>query len=266
MRNGEPLSVLEGDLVAAPPVTATLADSNASAATSLTTVPETVPEASESDADIDEIGAVHIVTAEDVAAARYTIDDIVLTLPGSACFFPSHAGGARWYAQVLKEDGFEIDIPSDASARVLDSLVCSVMRVDAGLHAVRGSYRHLICTARDFSYELKRYTHPDEQLVDTDADALPRGEGLPPPPPWCLRPAPSPAAEQPPHLALIAHFSLPKSAYATILMRELMRTDEVDAATAVAASLTTAPDATATTDLEDTSVVTRKHARIADTD
>lgn len=47
------------------------------------------------------------VTAQEAAAGTFSMEHVVLPIPGAETAFPTHAAGAQLYCQLLSEDGFE---------------------------------------------------------------------------------------------------------------------------------------------------------------
>ncbi|KAJ2779966.1 multisubstrate pseudouridine synthase 7 [Coemansia javaensis] len=135
-----------------------------------------------------------LVTAEN--AAQYTLYDVVLPLPGWGVTYPEHDVRAV-YVDVMKRDGLS---PFALGRHPLKE------------YKLAGAYRHLVIRPRDFEHEWIRYDDDAVPLVRSDSDAI---EGRPPPA--------AAAAADGAHLALKLCFDLPPSAYATMLLRELMR-------------------------------------------
>lgn len=91
-------------------------------------------------ADDDEAGAaeeaaggtneVHVVTAEEAAAGRFSIDDVVLPLPGYESVYPQHAT-AEVYSQLAAADGVSLEAAPHG---------CQ----EFSIAALRGGYRCLL--------------------------------------------------------------------------------------------------------------------------
>ena len=139
-----------------------------------------------------------MLTEEDVRSGQYTIHDVVIPLPGSDITLPS-GWMSEMYDQLLADHG--------------------LMGEQLTLHKqkeyeLRGSYRKAVQRAQDFNYNLVRYTDPDVALTVADEDV-------------CLGWQPEGGVEQEggEFLALKLNFKLPSSAYATMLLREALKSD-----------------------------------------
>ncbi|KAJ2082702.1 multisubstrate pseudouridine synthase 7 [Coemansia sp. RSA 988] len=133
-----------------------------------------------------------LVTAENVD--QYSIYDVVLPLPGWDVVYPEHE--VKGIYQTLME-----------KSRLTQS--------DMDKHPIKeyrlaGGYRHMIIKPRDFAYEWMRYNDDTLPLARSDSDAI---EGRHDPV----------SVDFGEHVALKLTFGLPSSAYATMLLRELMR-------------------------------------------
>lgn len=200
---------------------------------------------------------VHLVTAEDVEAGRYSIYDVVLPLPGFKVEYPQYT---HEKLKTLYQDALDSDGVTDAHIRSEDM---PELRLS-------GDYRAFLQQAKDFEWRLEPYSDASEVLVSSDADKLVSQLKTTNkrPPRWDDAQARAtssdqsadpksetpdgkaddtaekmevekeektkdgddaePAAKAPeavhrPHLALCVSFTLPSSAYATVLLRELMK-------------------------------------------
>ncbi|KAJ2343944.1 multisubstrate pseudouridine synthase 7, partial [Coemansia sp. RSA 2618] len=77
-------------------------------------------------------------------------------------------------------------------------------------YRLAGAYRHFIIKPRDFTHEWMRYNDDTLALARSDSDAI-EGKHVPE------------SIDFGEHVALKLMFDLPSSAYATMLLRELMR-------------------------------------------
>ncbi|KAJ1733124.1 multisubstrate pseudouridine synthase 7 [Coemansia sp. Benny D160-2] len=125
---------------------------------------------------------------------QYTIYDVVLPLPGWAVKYPEHAV-RDVYDETMKKDGLS---PVELNKHPLKE------------YRLAGAYRHMVIRPRDFSYEWMRYNDDKQPLARSDSDAI---EGKHDPESIAFGD----------HVALKLAFDLPSSAYATMLLRELMR-------------------------------------------
>ncbi|RYG41091.1 tRNA pseudouridine(13) synthase TruD, partial [archaeon] len=190
-------------------------------------------------ASFDTLRAVHVVTPQDVAEARFSIDQVLLPVPGYATRCPQHAAGARLLVELMRGDGFDLPAWPDAHATdapmppAIASALDAIWRPRWREFHLPGDYRALLATARDAEWVLEDDCPLDRSLVVTDAQAL----GLAPTSsPFDAISADASASagasagaggegveEARGCAALRISFSLPKSAYATMAMRELMK-------------------------------------------
>ncbi|KAJ1824102.1 multisubstrate pseudouridine synthase 7 [Coemansia sp. RSA 2671] len=133
-----------------------------------------------------------LVTAQNIK--QFTIYDVVLPLPGWAVTYPEH-DVKKVYIDLMKQDGLS---PFGLGKHPLKE------------YKLAGAYRHMIIKPRDFEYEWMRYNDDALPLARSDSDAI-EGKHVPE------------SIEFGEHVALKLKFDLPSSAYATMLLRELMR-------------------------------------------
>jgi tRNA pseudouridine13 synthase len=167
---------------------------------------------------------VHVVTEADVQEGRFSFEDVVLPLPGFAVIYPKGVPSvAAVYDRWLTQDG--VTLPAESDAR-------------GGLVApMPGTYRKVLGRPRELEHRILHYVHDDAQLCLTDYDRATRPEvavqtveatsgtdagGGPDP----ASSSPSSFMALPPrHMAVQLSFSLPRSSYATMLLRELTKED-----------------------------------------
>ena len=140
---------------------------------------------------------VKLVTEEDIQNNRYTLDDVVLPLPGTDVTYPSNEIG-RDYSDLLSADGLDIH---------------SLRRSQKEFN-LPGEYRRLISKPKDLEWKIFKYERDDEQLCPTDLDLM-KGLQIPD--------MESPDRHTGRKVALVLAFSLPSSCYATMLLRELLK-------------------------------------------
>ncbi|KAJ2860561.1 multisubstrate pseudouridine synthase 7 [Coemansia aciculifera] len=133
-----------------------------------------------------------LVTAQNIK--QFTIYDVVLPLPGWAVTYPEHEV-KKVYIDLMKQDGLS---PFGLGKHPLKE------------YKLAGAYRHMVIKPRDFEYEWIRYNDDALPLARSDSDAI-EGKHVPE------------GIEFGEHVALKLKFDLPSSAYATMLLRELMR-------------------------------------------
>lgn len=65
-------------------------------------------EGADEEEDPGSLPAVHVATAEEAAAGTWSVEDVVLPLPGCAVAYPSHDTG-RIYRELAAKDGVPLD-------------------------------------------------------------------------------------------------------------------------------------------------------------
>jgi tRNA pseudouridine13 synthase len=169
---------------------------------------------------------VRALTADDIASGAYSIADVLLPIPGYATRFPSHAAGcAAAVAELMAGDGViaradtaKLRAIADPAAR--DAVAVELMQPVWKPRARRdfqlaGSYRRLVECARDVQWRVVQHSTAEQQLVLTDLDTVQK-RGLEP-----HLESDAGAA----YLSLVLEFSLGRSCYATMALRELMRVE-----------------------------------------
>ena len=76
------------------------------------------------------VGVPHLVTAEEAAAGAYSIEDVVLPMPGLESLYPGH-DTAEVYRRLAAADGVSLDAPAHG---------CT----DFSLAGLPGAYRHVL--------------------------------------------------------------------------------------------------------------------------
>lgn len=136
------------------------------------------------------------LTAEEAASGKYSIFDIVLPLPGFDIIYPANEMTEFYKRFMGSEQGGRLD-PFDMRRKWRD-------------YSLSGSYRKVLSRmGPDYSFDVKLYSDPDQQFVQTDLDAI---SGNTPDIP-----------ETGDKLAIILKFQLGASQYATMALRELMK-------------------------------------------
>lgn len=103
---------------------------------------------------------VKAITQEDLLAGDYTVDDVVLPLPGSRVIYPLNDIG-KVYHDLAKKD----DI----------SLIESVHSVkEFSLTSMTGAYRRVFQKPQDFEWEMLTYSDGNIPLAETDLDIVAR--------------------------------------------------------------------------------------------
>ncbi|KAF3892343.1 Pseudouridine synthase, TruD [Trichophyton interdigitale] len=172
-----------------------------------------LPDADDSAAVDDMFERARALTAEEAASGRYSIFDIVLPLPGFDILYPANKMTDFYKEFMGSEKGGKLD-PFDMRRSWRDI-------------SLSGSYRKMLSRpGADYSFEVKPYRAEDEQFVKTDLERLKEnasksGDGSND----NNQPSAAPEAlEQPEKIAVILKFQLGASQYATMALRELMKT------------------------------------------
>ncbi|XP_011621650.1 multisubstrate pseudouridine synthase 7 isoform X1 [Amborella trichopoda] len=188
----------------------------------------------------ENIQSVKIVDAEDINSGNYTIDDVILPLPGSRSLYPKN-DVAGVYHDLAKKDGITL---MESSHNVKEFSITKMT----------GGYRRILQRPLDFEWELLEYTDVNIPLTETDLDVLAKSkpndkkrkagiaeEDRTETATKCLNPSeelniksssleshqdeedgvPGSSAQQ---TALKLCFTLPTSCYATMAIRELLKT------------------------------------------
>lgn len=140
---------------------------------------------------------VKTLTTADVDSGKYTIYDVILPLPGTSITLPP-----GWMSDLYHT---LLSTSSLTPSHLISSKIPE--------YQLKGSYRRLLVLPRNFSYRLTTYTDPDIPLTYTDEEL-------------CLNPNLTPTTtEGGQFTALTLKFQLPSSSYATMLMREALKSD-----------------------------------------
>ncbi|GBG83207.1 hypothetical protein CBR_g36821 [Chara braunii] len=103
------------------------------------------------------------VTEEDTIRRLYTIEDVLLPLPGASTLLPAHET-ADIYTEMSKKDGINL---TSSSHKVKDF---SIMHL-------AGGYRKLIQKPQEFSWEILKYEDMNDTLAETDLDRIAKAGG-----------------------------------------------------------------------------------------
>ncbi|EST04596.1 Pseudouridine synthase, TruD [Kalmanozyma brasiliensis GHG001] len=139
-----------------------------------------------------------VLTQSDIDSGRYTIYDILIPLPGSSITLPS-GWMSDLYHSILTTSSLT---PDDLTSSKIPE------------YQLKGSYRRILVRPTHFSHRVTTYTDPDIPLTYTDEER-------------CLDPTLTtpPSQEDGAFTALTLNFQLPSSSYATMLMREALKSD-----------------------------------------
>jgi len=149
------------------------------------------------DNDDDDNEKVNFVT--EINRSEIKLSQLVLPLPGHDIVYPKNSIHS-WYKDLLKEDGIDID-----------QFKCQIKD-----YSLSGDYRHFIVKPGNVDYHRVHYSKPDDDsLLQSDYDRICGKEFLT-----------TTTSDNGQYLGLIISFSLPKSCYATMALRELLHRNE----------------------------------------
>ncbi|GAB1604999.1 pseudouridylate synthase 7 homolog [Argonauta hians] len=133
------------------------------------------------------------ITADNLS--KYTIHDVVMPLPGFDIMYPDNEVKS-WYKEILSEDGLDIDN----------------MRHSNKDYSLPGAYRKMVILSTDVSWKIYRYndmtiplSYSDYELLDGHKEPVSIEDGS-------LK-------------AIKLCITLPPSCYATMAIREIMKTE-----------------------------------------
>ncbi|KAI3473679.1 hypothetical protein Pfo_031525, partial [Paulownia fortunei] len=101
---------------------------------------------------------VKVISQEDIVAEKYKIDDIVLPLPGSRITYPLNDIG-KIYHDLAKKDGISLTESAHNSK-------------EFSLTNMTGAYRRVFQKPKDFEWELLNYKDINIPLAETDWDII----------------------------------------------------------------------------------------------
>nr|CAH7742870.1 unnamed protein product [Callosobruchus chinensis] len=124
---------------------------------------------------------------------NYTVYDIVLPTPGYDIVYPENL--KQYYKEVLEEFGLTLEMPKQK----------------VKTYTLSGNYRKIL-QKPDFTWKVMFYNSPTDNLIRSDFEEL--------------RGIPEPKSEKNgKYKALLIDVNLPPSSYATMLLREILKTD-----------------------------------------
>ena len=100
---------------------------------------------------------IKIVSAADVAAGTYSIEDVILPLPGNAIHLPTN-DTAAYYSSLLVADGISLDY--------FGSKACPVQ------FRMKGTYRRIMQSAHRLTWKISMYSNMDDEINVTELRAL----------------------------------------------------------------------------------------------
>ena len=153
---------------------------------------------------------VRYVTREEAEAKTVPIDRVVLPLPGTKVTYPKNVS-AEAFRRIAEADGVDLEAAQHGER-------------DFSLAGLPGAYRKLVHVPADLKWKFLRYEEDAADLVETDVELLEKAGRTPPggptPPPGGGVSEGAPGAK----LALQFQVTLPPSCYATMLIREMLKT------------------------------------------
>ena len=138
--------------------------------------------------------SIHVLDAETVS--QHSMDDVVMPMPGADVHLPQDGWLEQLYKDMLQQDGLTPDSLSSSHQPE---------------YRLKGAYRRLIHKPRNLRCEFLTYADANAPLCATDEEAL-LGVAIP-------------TQSEAPYLAMKLSFELPPSSYATVMLREILRTD-----------------------------------------
>lgn len=135
------------------------------------------------------------LTEKDINSSKYTMFDIVLPLPGYDITYPDNSIG-KYYEEILEES----------------ELSSSKLKHNVKTFSMPGAYRKLLIQPKNMSWEFKSYDSPESTLIWSDWEEL-NGQKS------CEK------VVNGKYQALLINFCLPPAAYATMLLREILKSD-----------------------------------------
>lgn len=141
--------------------------------------------------DLSFTAQVKVLESEE-ECGRYTLDDVLIPLPGTGVVFPHNFLGTVMKDQLIK-----------------DGIPLESWEAQAKRFPIKGGYRKLVCRPGDVQHSVLKYDDPTVPLIPTDVDLL---EGRP-----------LPDTSKGAYTALRVSFNLPSGSYATMFFRELQK-------------------------------------------
>ncbi|XP_075073818.1 multisubstrate pseudouridine synthase 7 isoform X2 [Nicotiana tabacum] len=115
-------------------------------------------ETSETDLPEEKNISVKAINEEDLISGTYTIEDVLLPLPGSRVIYPSNDIG-EVYCDLAQKDGISL---TETAHKIKEFSITNMT----------GAYRRVFQKPKDFEWELLSYTDGTIPLGETDFDAI----------------------------------------------------------------------------------------------
>ncbi|XP_044253419.1 pseudouridylate synthase 7 homolog [Tribolium madens] len=144
--------------------------------------------------DCDENKKIPVKALSADECTNYTIYDIVLPLPGYDITYPENLKDC--YKEILENYGLSLEMTKQK----------------VRTYTLSGTYRKLMGQVQDLSWKIMYYNDPNFNLIRSDLEEL-KGEEEPK------------SVEGGKYKALVLEFCLDSSSYATMVLREILKTD-----------------------------------------
>lgn len=136
------------------------------------------------------------------------MEDIVLPTPGFDILYPNNEKLRQLYVDIMAKDNMD---PFDMKRKVRD-------------FSLAGSYRHVIHKPTDIEFKVVSYENPTDQLINTDLEILNANRGKDNGQTYMKAKLERyMKVKEGSKKAVIVKFKLGVSAYATMVLRELMK-------------------------------------------
>lgn len=150
------------------------------------------------------------ITKEEIESKKFKIEDVVLPTPGFDIVYPPNPNLSDLYVEIMKKDAMD---PFDMRRRVRD-------------FSLAGSYRNVIQKPASLDYRILHYSTPTQQLINTDLEILHNQRAKDNCQKYMKEKLDRFTLDKGgEHTAIILKFQLGVSAYATMVLRELMKVE-----------------------------------------
>ncbi|KAJ4761864.1 Pseudouridylate synthase 7-like protein [Rhynchospora pubera] len=162
----------------------------------------------------EKLPVVKVVDHEDISKGAYTFEDVVLPLPGSRVIYPDNEV-ASIYHEMAEKDGISL---TESAHGVKEFSITSMT----------GGYRRVYQRPVDYTWEMIKYKNDNESLAQTDLDIITGkvAEAEKKDESTVVEGSHIVPKEK---LALKLGFTLPPSSYATMAIRELLKSSSLAA-------------------------------------
>ncbi|SCU95935.1 LAMI_0F04478g1_1 [Lachancea mirantina] len=148
------------------------------------------------------------ITDEEIAAGKFSMEDVVLPTPGFDVVYPTNETLKNVYKETMAPDNIS---PFEMRRKVRD-------------FSLPGSYRKVINKPEDMSFKIVHYSSPTQQLINTDLEILNNTKAKDNGQKYMKEKLNRfPEDKGGDSVAVLLKFKLSVSAYATMLLRELMK-------------------------------------------